>query len=168
MANLFEINSMIEQAYESLIDPETGEIQNEDLLTVLDGLELERDEKIRNIGMWIKNLDAEAAALKEAKMSFAKRQSSVENKAESLRRYLSSALNGEKKTFTEVAISFRKSQAVVIEDETGFIQYAQNGHDEWLKLKDPEINKTAVKDAIKAGKEVRFAHIEDKQNIQVK
>ena len=166
--NLFEINLGIEDAFTRAVDPETGEIIDADAFEALDDLQMAFDEKAENIACWIKNLDAEAKALKEQKQAFSERQARTEKKADSLKRYLAAALNGEKKTYTRASIGFRKSQTLVIEDEAGFIQYAQNGHDEWLKFKEPEINKTAVKDAIKAGQEVRFARVEDHQNIQIK
>ena len=44
---LFEINQELENAFESLVDPETGEIL--DGAYVLDALTMERNEKIENI-----------------------------------------------------------------------------------------------------------------------
>ena len=76
--NLYEIDAAILDC----VDMETGEVIDEDKL---DSLSVERDVKIENICCWIKNLKAEAEALKAEKESFAKRQKTAENKMESLK-----------------------------------------------------------------------------------
>ena len=60
MANLYELTAQLEN-FELEVDEETGEITN---LDELDALQLERDEKIENIALWVKNLTADAAAIK--------------------------------------------------------------------------------------------------------
>lgn len=83
---LYEIDKAIYDA----IDEETGEVDP----TVLSQLEMERDKKIANICLLYKNICADAEAYKKEKMAFAKRQQVAENKAEGLKRYLDSYLNG--------------------------------------------------------------------------
>ena len=61
----------IDQAIMDCIDMETGEIVNEELLN---DLQMERDAKIENVALWIKELKAEAEALKAEKLAFAERQ----------------------------------------------------------------------------------------------
>ena len=53
MANLFEINKSIQDAWNACVDPETGEI-NEDLYAKMEELQMERDEKIEGIACWEK------------------------------------------------------------------------------------------------------------------
>ena len=57
---LFELNDALRN-FNLEIDEETGEILN---AAELDALEMQRDEKIENIALWIKNLKAEAEAVK--------------------------------------------------------------------------------------------------------
>lgn len=64
--NLFEINAEIEACVklensEDFVNMETGEIIDVD---ALNALTMERDTKLRNIGCWVLNLDAEEEALK--------------------------------------------------------------------------------------------------------
>ena len=80
--NLYEIDNAILEC----VDMETGEIVDTEKLAAL---QMERDQKIENIGCWIKNLNADAKALKEEKDNLAARQKAVENKAASLKEYLS-------------------------------------------------------------------------------
>ena len=71
--NLFEIDEAIEKAFALAVDPETGEV-DEERMVLLEALHMERDKKIENIACLIKNLKADAAALKAEKDAFAKRQ----------------------------------------------------------------------------------------------
>lgn len=105
--NLYEIDNEILNC----VDMETGEIVD---LDKLNSLQMERDQKVENIGCWIKNLLADAKALKEEKDNLVKRQKAAENKAESLKRFLFSYLNGEKFKTTRVAISYRSNSSVDI------------------------------------------------------
>ena len=77
MANLYELTAQIEN-FELEVDEETGEITN---LDELDALQMERDEKIENIALWVKNLTADAAAIKAEAQNLTKRQKAAENKA---------------------------------------------------------------------------------------
>ena len=151
---LFEI----EQEILSCIDTETGEIID---LERLNSLEIDRDRKIENIALWIKNLLADAEALKNQKQIFADRQKVAENKAESLKQYLNNYLAGQKFSTDKVAISFRKSTAVNITDP---LQIPK----EYLKYSDPTIDKAAIKKAIAQGSVVGGAEIVESQSIQIK
>ena len=65
---LFEINAQIEALYGKAVDPDTGEVVDEALFSLLDACEVEREERILYIATRIKSLQAEAAACKnEAK-----------------------------------------------------------------------------------------------------
>ena len=151
--NLYEINTEIMKC----IDEETGEILDE---AYLNSLQIAEEEKIENIALWIKNLKAEAEALKKEKQSFDDRKKKAENKAESLQKYLSNYLSGKKFNTPKVAISWRKSDQIIIDDSADipkeFIDY------------EPKIKKLDLKDAIKGGLKVDGVHIEEKNNIQIK
>ena len=63
MMKLYEIDAAIMEC----IDLETGEIVDADRLTAL---QMEREQKLENVALWIKDLDAEAKALKAEEQSF--------------------------------------------------------------------------------------------------
>ena len=136
----------IDQAIMECVDLETGEIIDTEQL---DKLQTERDTKLENVACWIKDLKAEAEALKNEKQALAERQKVAENKAESLKKWLAYALQGEKFKTPRCAISFRKSEAVEVTDEG--LNNLMKEHDELLTYKAPEPNKTAIKQAIKDG-----------------
>ena len=54
MANIYEMNAQIESLLDSMIDEDTGEV-NEEALAQLEQLEADKDEKIKNTGLFIKN-----------------------------------------------------------------------------------------------------------------
>lgn len=152
--NLYEID----QAILDCVDMETGEIVD---IEMLEALELARDTKIENIALWIKNLNAEAKAVKEEKDKLANRQKVAENKAENLKKYLSNYLQGVKFKTPRVSISYKKSEKVIIEDINKLDK-------EFLSFKEPEPSKTKIKEAIKSGQEVIGAHLENGQNLIIK
>ena len=139
---IYEINEQILNC----IDPETGEIIDIDKLNEL---ELERDAKIENVACWIKELKAEAEAIKAEKLALAERQKVAENKAESLKKWLAYALQGEKFKTAKCSVSFRKTESVEVTDEG--LSNLMKEHDELLTYKAPEPNKTAIKQALKDG-----------------
>ena len=65
--NLYEIDAALMAAYENAVDMETGEILDNEAYAAIDGLEMALAEKTENILLWIKNLSAEAEALRQRK-----------------------------------------------------------------------------------------------------
>lgn len=159
--NLYEISAEIQSAWDKAVDQETGEVLSEEALELIDKLEMDFDNKVENIALWIKNLNAEAEAIKAEKLALAARQSSVEKKADSLKRYLASALGGNKFSTARVAVSFRKSEQVEVDEGVWF-------DDEYLTYTDPKPNKTAIKKALKSGVEITGARLVSSSNIQIK
>lgn len=152
--NLFELDAAL---YEC-VDAETGELIDEDKLNEL---LMERDEKVENIALWIKNLKAQAVAIKQEEDSLAKRRKVAENKAESLSGYLLRYLNGSKFETPKVKISYRKSESLEV-SETAVIP------EEWYKPQDPKLDKAGLKKAVKDGLEIEGVELVEKQNIQIK
>jgi len=157
--NLYEINQEIDRAIQNCIDPETGEILDD--TSELDALTLARDEKIENIACYIKNLKADAEAIRTEEKKLAERRKTCENRAEWLKKYLANNLQGEKFKSPRVAVSWRRSQAVVVEDIWKLPK-------DYLRYKDPEPDKTAIKDAIKKGFDVEGAELVDNLSMVIK
>ena len=148
----------IDEAIMNCIDAETGEIIDTEQL---DKLQMERDAKIENVALWIKDLKAEAEALKAEKMAFAERQKVAENKIESLKKWLAYALDGQDYKSVRASVSFRTSESVEIDDI-----YAVD--ENYLRYKEPEADKTAIKNAIKAGQEVAGATLVKSTSVIIK
>lgn len=152
--NLYEINEDIM----ACVDIETGEIID---VEQLEALQMERDAKIENIGLWIKNLLSDAEQLKAESDKLLERKRAAENKANSLKRYLQCFLDGEKFKSSKLVIFYRKSESVDAPDWTKIPQH-------YLKYKDPEPDKTAIKKALKEGAVITGCSLVEKQNIQIK
>lgn len=152
--NLYEIDSAIL----GCVDVETGEIFDVDKF---EELSMTRDTKVENICLWIKNLEAEAEALKAEKDAFAQRQKVAENKMESLKRYIAGYLEGTPFESTKVKVSFRKSESLEISEDA-------NIPDEYLKFKAPDVDKVGLKKAVKEGLQIEGVAIVENQNIQIK
>lgn len=158
MATLFELNKAI-MDFELDIDEETGEILNAD---ELDALELARDEKIEGVGLWYKNIKAEAEMVKAEAKAMADRQKSLENKAESLKKYLAHALQGEKFSTPKVAMSFRKSKSVEIDIDAKL-------PDLYVKVEEVrKPDKKMLKEALEGGEVIDGVTLVEKQNLSVK
>ena len=148
----------IDQAIMECVDLETGEIIDTEQL---DKLQMERDAKLENVACWIKELKVEAEALKAEKQALAERQKVAENKMESLKKYLAYALDGKAFETTRASVTFRKSQAVEITD---IYKLDEN----YLRYKEPEADKTAIKEALKAGKTVAGATLVENTSVIIK
>ncbi len=153
----------IENAILDCIDIETGEVIDTERL---DALQMERDAKIENVALWIKDLKADAEAIKAEKMALAERQRVAENKAESLKKWLAYALDGQKFSTARCSVSFRKTEKVEISD-VGMIRLMKE-HDELLTYKDPEPNKTAIKQALKDGLTVQGVQLVQNMSTIIK
>ena len=137
---LYEIDNAI---YECV--NEDGEVIDQEKLETL---QMERDKKIEGIACWIKELAAEANAIKEEKLKLEARQRVAENKVKSLKSYLAYALQGASFRTAKVSVSFRNTESVEVTPD-GLENLMRGGRDDLLTYKQPEPNKTAIKNAIK-------------------
>lgn len=148
----------IDQQLMDCIDLETGEIIDAEKLNAL---QMERDEKIENVALWIKDLKAEIDALKAEKQAFADRQKSAERTLESLNKWLTSALAGEKFKTTKVAVSFRKTTSVEVDNINDLPNW-------FVRPGEPTADKVALKKALTEGREIEGAHLVESTSISVK
>lgn len=168
---LYEIDARICGIIDQLTDPDTGEI-NDEALTALDELQEERTAKLENIGLYIKNLSAEAKAIKAEEDALKRRRTTLENKEARLRAYLSDGLGGEVLKSARISVTYRKTpEAVKFENseaENFFRAWADASRKDLLRYREPEIDKAAVKSAILAGEDIRFARLESGTSMIIK
>lgn len=156
---LYDINKELENAFESLVDPETGEILDD--ACVLDALTLERSEKIENIALMIKNLRADAEAINAEAKKLKARAKACENRSEWLKNYLVENLQGEEFKSPRVAISWRRSESVKVNDLWKLPE-------QYIRIADPEPDKKALKKALKDGEAIEGAELVQSMNLQIK
>ena len=157
--NIYEIDN----AMSSLIDEETGEIKDYE---AFEELQMQKEEKIENTALWYKNLVAESKAIREEEKALAERRKSLENKAENLKNFINRTLDGNKFSTSKVAISYRKSTAVEVDDE--FIDYAMKNNNDLLTFKRPEPNKTVIKGMLQGGFDIPHAELVERNNMSIK
>lgn len=124
----------------------------------LEGISGEFDEKAGNIAAYIKNLKSDCEQLKKEETALKSRRRVKENALERMLSYLLDEMNaaGKKKIESpQAVISVRNNpESVNISDEQKFIAWAEEHNDSLLIYKKPDISKTAVKAALKAGEEL--------------
>lgn len=157
--NIYEIDN----AMFSLIDEETGEIKDYE---AFEELQMQREEKIENTALWYKNLIAESKAIREEEKALAERRKSLEHRAESLKNFVNQTLQGNKFATSKVAISYRKSTAVEVDDE--FIDYAMKNNSDLLTYKQPEPNKAVIKEMLQGGFDIPHAELVERNNMSIK
>lgn len=160
---LYDIDINIAAALGRAVDPETGEIIDEQAAAELDQLQMDRNQKVENIGMAYKNARATAEALKAEIDSLRKRYRAANNAAESLKKYAAYALQGEKFETPRVKISYRKVNGSCKIDDPTKVPLEYLG-----KLTEDSFSKTAIKAAIQDGKDVPGAHLEDSVSTIIK
>lgn len=159
---LYEICN--ELANFELVCDEDGVILNGD---ELDKLQLAKADKVKNIGLLVKNLNADLTALTEEKkvmsQRFDSRIKAIERDIEFYKEYLTKYLEGEKFESDDksVVISYRPSTKTIVDDITKVSA-------EYLKAQEPKADLTAIKKAINDGVKVDGCHLEESTNIQIK
>lgn len=130
-----------------------------EVLARLDGATADFEACAGNIAAVIKNLSAEAADIREQEKIFAARRHAKEKSVERLKSYLLQEMQnlGTPKIETvQAKISLRNNpESAQIADEDAFIEWAlEHDRDSLLIYKKPDISKTAVKTALKAGEKL--------------
>ena len=148
-----------------LIDEETGELIS--VSQALDALRMEREAKLENVACWVKNLSAEADAIREEENRLAKRRKAAETKAANLKAWLLAAMTREDGTTDKlktgrVMVSVKRNPpSTVVNDlllpstyKVAKITY--------------QANKELIKRELLSGGEVPGAHLEYGRSVVIK
>ena len=158
----------IEDAILQCVDQETGEIIDPEALTAL---QMEREKKIENVALWIKDLRAEADAIANEVKNLTARTKSLDNKITGLKNWLLFALGGEKLKTPRCNVYQTHNTKLNVIDEQSVVNYIQTHYQEpeqFLKFSLPEIRKDAVKAELKAGKEIPGTALETTESVVIK
>ena len=147
----------IDAALLACIDPETGEIDEEQW----EALTIDREVKIENTALLIKELIAEADLIKREEKALEDRRKKKENTVRRLKENINRSLAGQKFETARVAISFRKSESL----EIGFDALIP---EEYLKPVEPKVDVMALKAAVKSGESFFGVTLVEKQNVNIK
>ena len=165
MRSLYEIDQEILDC----VDEETGEILDTEKL---DALQMEREKKLEGVALWVKDLKAEAAAVKEEADKLTARRQALDNKITALKSWLLIALDGEKLKTPRCNVYQTHSQRLaVIGDEKDLIAWLErNAKDprDYIRYREPELRKDEIKKALKDGVEIEYAKLEETESIVIK
>lgn len=164
MTALFEIAAAYRADAAKLADLDLDDVT---LADTLQGLSGDLEVKAQNVVMFAKNLEATAIAIKEAETQMAARRKAIENRAAGLRSYVLTSMQVAGVTKIECPY-FR----VAVQNNPPSVDVYEPGlvPSEFMKQKPPpppEVDKTAIKEAIKAGREVPGAKLSVGQRLVV-
>lgn len=139
----------IDQAILDCVDEETGEIIDPERL---DALQMEREQKLEGVALWIKDMTYEAQMVKEEADKLTARRKALENRVTSLKAWLVKALEGRKLNTPRCKVYTRIGHRVNVIDEQSVVNYIQTHYKEperFLRFSLPELRKDAVREEMK-------------------
>ena len=148
-----------------LIDAETGELIS--VAQALDALRMEREAKLENVACWVKNLSAEADAIREEENRLIKRRKAAETKAANLKAWLLAAMTREDGTTDKlktgrVYISVKRNPPSTVVDDALLPSTYKVAKITY------QANKELIKRELLAGGEVPGAHLEYGRSVIIK
>jgi len=157
----------IDQDILDCVDAETGEILDTEKL---DALQMEREAKLEGVALWVKDLKAEADAVKAEADKLTARKKALDNKVESIKAWLLTALGGEKLKTPRCNVYQTHGQRVSVPDEAGLIGFLQTLEEpeRFLRFKEPELKKNEIKKALKDGVVIPGASLEETESVVIK
>ena len=159
---IFELTSEYLQLLDMLEDPDMDE---QTILDTLEGVGGELEEKADGYARVMRQMDADAAAIRAEEERLHNRRKSLENRSAWLKERLQNVMEitGKKKFKTELfSFSIQKNPPrVVITDESRI------GHD--FKIpQPPKIDTKAIKDALNEGFCFDWAHLEQSESLRIR
>lgn len=148
-----------------LIDAETGELIS--VSQALDALRMEREAKLENVACWVKNLIAEADAIREEENRLIKRRKAAETKAANLKAWLLTAMTREDGTTDKlktgrVVVSVKRNPPSTVVDDALLPSSYKVAKITY------QANKELIKRDLLAGGEVPGAHLEYGRSVVIK
>ena len=159
---LYEIPFALRNALDQIeVDEETGEIHGTDNLDAIEG---EAAQKIENAGLYVRELNAEVAALKVEADRLTDRRRSLEKKAERIKALMLPAVEsiGGKVKGSMLTVSIGTTKSVELDENA-----LELLPDDFVRVK-READKTALAAALKAGTDLPGAHLVEKRSIRMR
>ena len=161
---LYELSNDYMTLLEMAEDPD---IDEQAFMDTLAGIEGALEDKADNYAKVMRMLDGDALAIREEEKRLESRRKAIEGNIKRLKSALQYAMETTGKTkFKTALFSFgiQKNPASVIIDEPDI----ENIPERFLKYRDPEIDRKAIKDAINSGDKeaLELAHLEQGQSLR--
>lgn len=164
MANIYELTADIQLLW-NLMDQ--GELEDDAILDAMMNSQEELTIKLEGYCKWIRNMEAEADAIKAEEKRLAARRKVLEHTIERAKSSMHYAMNvsGEKKIKSNLfTISIQNNPPKVVMDED-----IENIPERYIKYLDPEIDKAKIKEDIQKGIDVEgIAHLEQTESLRIR
>jgi len=163
---LYELTSDYLNLLELAEDPD---IDEQAFLDTLEGIEGALEDKADNYAKIMRMLEADTKGIKAEEDRLSARRKTIEDNIKRMKQSLQTMmeLTGKTKFKTQLfSFNVQNNPASVVMDEPD----VANIPERFLKYKDPEIDRKAIKDAIKAGDEdaMDIAHLEQSQSLRIR
>lgn len=162
---LYELTTEYMELLAMLEDPD---VDDELIADTLEGIDGELEVKADGYARVMRQMDADAKAIKAEEERLANRRKSLENRAANLKTRLQQMMEitGKVKFKTELfSFGIQKNPAAVVIDE----QYIENIPEEYLIRQDPKIDRAKLKEDLKAGKDLDgIAHLEQTESLRIR
>lgn len=158
---LYEIDSAIQAVYDQ-IEQNEGVLPDE-LESALDGLQMERTEKIENIIKLLKNIDGDITKIDVEISLLEKKLNAAKNRKQSVKNFLAYAIgNGNKFKSPIASCYWKESESVLCPDASELpVKYVRE-----KITKEPD--KVAIKEALNKGEVIQGCSIMHKSTLVVK
>ena len=162
---LYELTEDYMNLLELAEDPDIDEQAFTDTLEGIDGA---LEDKAEGYAKVIRTLEGDAAACDAESKRLRNKKQTIENNIKRMKAALQYAMQATGKTkFKTALFSFgiQKNPAAVVIDEG----YLKNIPDRFLIPQDPQIDKKAIKEALKAGEDLEgIAHLEQTESLRIR
>lgn len=177
--NLYEIDRQLSILEEFMVDPDTGELLDEEQFNAkFDEIQMALAEKIENSMLFYKNLLSDVEQIKQEEKNLQQRRKVKENLAERVKSRINNYITAQfmdeegnidkeglrkwKYETPRIKLSYRKSDSVEVADINLLPK-------QYVKEKvEVSADKTALKKAIQSGEKINGAKIVTNLNMQVK
>lgn len=162
---LYELTEDYMNLLELAEDPD---IDEQAFADTLEGIEGALEDKAKGYAKVIRTLEGDAAACDAESKRLRNKKQTIENNIKRMKAALQCAMQITGKTkFKTSLFSFdiQKNPAAVVIDE----EHLENIPDRFLIPQDPQIDKRAIKEALKAGEDLEgLAHLEQTESLRIR
>jgi predicted ribosome quality control (RQC) complex YloA/Tae2 family protein len=162
MSTLYSLTEEYQELMSMALDPD---VDPEALADTLEGIEGEIENKADGYAKVMRNLDADASAIKEEIARLTERKKRIEANVDRMKKSLETAmrLTGKTKFKTSLfSFNIQKNPAALKIDNPDRVP------EEFLIPQDPKINTTAIKRELKEGTVFDWCHLEQGESLRIK
>ena len=162
---LYELTEDYMNLLELAEDPD---IDEQAFTDTLEGIEGALEDKAEGYAKVIRTLEGDAAACDAESKRLRNKKQTIENNIKRMKQALQITMEVTGKTKFKTALfsfNIQKNPAAVVMDE----QYIENIPERFLIPQDPQIDKKAIKEALKAGEDLEgIAHLSETYSLRIR